>query len=235
MKVDIATLRQRLASARLLLLFTPDACAGRDPLAVLEAALPAIDVVQVRPKPLGTGARGLAPCDARATFEWTERVLDLVRAQREFDVIVTVDDRVDVARALFDAGCAGVHLGESDCPVGVARAQLGRHALIGLSTHTFEAVIEADELDVDYIGFGPVHATHTKGYELGLGAEAAVIACASSRHPLFPIGGITHANALELARVGRAAVASAILAAEDPARAARELRALLTLAEDGAD
>ena len=72
-----------------------------------------------------------------------------------------------------------------------------------------------------------MHATRTKGYEHGLGSECCWIASEASPLPLFPIGGIDRSNAQELARVGRAAVSSAILAAPDPARAARELRALL--------
>jgi thiamine-phosphate diphosphorylase len=219
--------RDRIARARLLLLFTPAACAQRDPLAVLEAVLPWVDVVQVRPKPLGSARRSAAPCEAREAFEWTVRVLDVVRARPDLEVLVTVDDRVDVARALQERGCAGVHLGQDDCPAGIAREQLGPGALIGLSTHTLHEVAEADELPVDYLGFGPIHATATKGLEAGLGAETAWIATQATDMPIFAIGGITHTNAGELARVGRAAAASAILGAQDPARAARELRALL--------
>jgi thiamine-phosphate pyrophosphorylase len=231
---DPSRLRERLQSAQLLLLFSPELCRSRDPLAVLEAVLSEVDIVQVRPKPAGRGASSLSPCGARETFEWCERVLDLVRARPALDVIVMVDDRVDVARALWDAGCAGVHLGQDDCPVATARRFLGPGPLLGLSTHDFEQVIEADELAVDMLGFGPVHATHTKGYAEGLGAEMAWIASSAGSHPLFAIGGIDVDNAAELARVGRIAVASAILGADDPARAARELREQLTLDQDEA-
>lgn len=224
MRPDPSHLRERLAAARLLLLFTPEACGERDPLAVLEAALAAVDVVQVRPKPLAARA----PCEARATHDWTVRVLDLLRAHGSCDVLVMVDDRVDVARALWERGCAGVHVGADDTPPAVARAFLGAAPLIGLSTHASEDVIASEDDPLDYLGFGPVHPTGTKGYERGLGAEAAWIAAQASTRPLFPIGGIALENAGELVRVGRAAVASAILAAPDPARAARELRALLS-------
>jgi thiamine-phosphate pyrophosphorylase len=210
-----------------LLLFTPAACGARDPLEVLESVLPSIDVVQVRPKALGATGAVHAPCEARATWEWARRVLDLVNARADVDVLVTVDDRVDVAAALRSAGCAGVHLGQDDCPVEVARAALGPDALIGLSTHTLDQVAEAEDAPVDYLGFGPVHATSTKGYAAGLGSEAVWIAGQASAKPIFAIGGITLENVGELARVGRAAVASAILGADDPARAAREMRALL--------
>jgi thiamine-phosphate pyrophosphorylase len=77
------------------------------------------------------------------------------------------------------------------------------------------------------LGFGPIHATATKGYAHGLGAEMAWIAAQSSNLPIVPIGGIDAHNANELARVGRVCVGSAILAAPDPAAAARALREAL--------
>lgn len=222
--------RAQLARARLLLLFTPELCGPRDPLEVLAAALPFVDVVQVRIKP--PGALAPSPAPARESWEWSRRILDLARAPRTPAFVLTVDDRADVARALQAEGLAGVHLGQDDMPCAAARELLGAEALIGLSTHGLEQVGEALEQPVDYLGFGPVHATRTKGYARGLGSELCWIASAASVLPLFPIGGIERSNAQELARVGRAAVSSAILAAEDPARAARELRALLE-PEDG--
>ena len=223
MEQDPHELRRRLNRARILLLFTPSACGDRDPLAILAEVLGEVDIVQVRPKAPGAAT----PCEARATFDWTVRVLDLVRARPELEVLVMVDDRVDVAAALRTEGCAGVHVGTDDMPVALARELLGPTALIGSSTHTFDDVAAADDESVDYIGFGPVHPTGTKGYASGLGAEAAWIAHTASSKPVFPIGGINLENAHELARVGRAAVAAAILSAPDPARAARELRAIL--------
>lgn len=228
MELDPIFVRERLDRARLLLLFTPEVCGDREPLSVLEAVLPEIDIVQVRPK--AAGARTVS--EARATFDWTVRVLDLVRANARHDVLVMVDDRVDVAKALWERGCAGVHLGADDMPPSSARAFLGPNPLIGLSTHALEDVIAAEDERVDYLGFGPIRPTGTKGYERGLGVEAAWIAAAASARPLFPIGGIDHATAAELARVGRAAAAAAILCADDPARAAREMRALLATESD---
>ncbi|MBK7875567.1 MAG: thiamine phosphate synthase [Planctomycetes bacterium] len=224
--------RELLANARLLLLFTPELCGARAPESVLEAVLPEVDVLQLRIKPLGAG-RGpeLAPADAAGTRRWAERALEL-RAKLGARTLLFVDDRVDVAALLLDAGLSGVHLGQDDCPAAIAREELGPRAILGWSTHSVEQVLEADELPVDYLGFGPVHATKTKGYERGLGAELAWIASRGTSKPVFPIGGIDRENAQELARIGRAAVSSAILGAVDPVRAARELRALLTPADD---
>jgi thiamine-phosphate pyrophosphorylase len=128
---------------------------------------------------------------------------------------------------LLRAGLDGVHLGADDAPPELARELLGPDVLIGLSTHTAADVARAEELPVDYLGFGPIHATETKGYRQGLGAEAAWIAAQASALPVFPIGGIEPSNAAELAEVGRAAVSRAVLAAEDPGAAARWLVELL--------
>ncbi len=225
---DPLELRDRLARARIVLLFTPELVTSGDPLAALEAAAPWIDVVQIRPKALGDAST--APGPARATFEWAERVLALDAIVRA-GVLVTVNDRVDVAAALWTRGVVGVHLGQDDAAPRDARAFLGPGPLIGLSTHDLEQVVLAEDEPVDYLGFGPVNATPTKGYARGLGAEACWIAAEGARRPLFPIGGIGVENAGELTRVGRAAVGSAILAATDPAAAARAIRGALAPSE----
>lgn len=227
--LDALELRRRLADARLYLVFTPEIVTGRDPLAVLEAALPHVDLVQVRPKPPEAGLDPLRPApkaavsDARAVHEWTLKVLELCERLRS-EALVIVNDRVDVARSLLDRGVAGVHVGQEDTPPQVARELLGSSALIGLSTHTSAQVVSALDEPVDYLGFGPVRASATKGYERGLGTEKAWIASLAATVPVFPIGGIGLAEAAELAEVGRAAVSSAILNAPDPAAAALALR-----------
>ena len=216
---DPDALRARLGRARLMLLFTPELARG-DPLAALACALPCADVVQVRVKS-AEHPRGASP--ARALCDWTLRVLELVQDR----ALVLVNDRVDVCAALLARGVAGVHLGDRDTPPEDARALLGPLPLIGLSTHAQADVARAGELPLDYLGFGPVFPTATKGYARGLGPEAAWIAAQGALVPLFPIGGIDAQNAIELEPVGRACVGSAILGAADPGAAARAVRAAL--------
>jgi thiamine-phosphate pyrophosphorylase len=229
------TLRAQLGDARLLLIFTPEVVCDGDPMERLAALLPYVDIVQVRPKPVASEqASGLSadpPAEARATFEWTERVLELVKhadLEEGARPLVMVNDRVDVAMALADAGCAGVHLGESDLPPKEARAMLPEGLLIGLSTHDMAGVVRSHDEPVDYLGFGPVFASQTKGYSDARGPERAWVASEAASVPVFAIGGITPANAGELESVGRVAVASALLSAEDPAAEAESLRAALS-------
>lgn len=218
--------RERLGRARLMLVLTPAAArAGADPLAILEQALPWVDAIQVRIKPLGKDASAVA--SARETHDWTLRVLALVRRAAS-PALVLVDDRVDVARALAAQGVDGVHVGQDDLAPRDVRRLLGDELLIGLSTHDGRDLARAVDEPVDYLGFGPVWSTATKGYRLGKGPETAWVAASSAApRPLFPIGGIDATNACDLAPVGRAAVSAAILGAADPAAAAQAIRTAL--------
>ena len=233
--------RARLSDARLLLVFTPDLAAG-DPLEALECALAAVDVVQVRPKPLGDrradAVARATVTEARAAHMWSRRVLDLCRGlSRDDRPLIFVNDRVDVAVALAEEGLDGVHVGADDTPASVARRALGNDLLLGLSTHTVGDVAATWDEPVDLLGYGPVFPTPTKGYGAPgaavhaprvVGPESAWVASESATVPLFPIGGIDLSNAGQLDRVGRAAVGSSILGAHEPAAAARALRALLS-------
>ena len=200
------------------LLLTP-AASRHELRALLDAVRDAVDVVQVRPKPLGESA---APAPARDCLELTRLALEVLGTGDDAPLVI-VDDRVDVARALWDEGAAGVHLGQDDAPPRVARDALGPGPVIGLSTHDLTQVVLAGEEPVDYVGFGPIHATGTKGYGAGLGPELAWVASGAAPGPLFPIGGIDGTNVDGLAEVGRAVVGAAILDAEDPREAARAL------------
>lgn len=230
---DGARLRAALADARVYLIFTPELCGERDPLEVLRAAWPWIDLLQVRPKareqgldPLRASNSAALVSEARTSYDWCRRVLELA-CEFERLVPVLVNDRVDVAASLRELGLAGVHLGQDDFLPSLAREQLGPDALIGLSTHSPAQVARAEDEPVDYLGFGPFRATATKGYARGLGPEACWLAQEASPRPVFPIGGIDLTNIGELERVSRAAVGSAILSADDPGAAARAIREAL--------
>src|SRR5687768_16941782 len=89
--------RERLRTARLMLLFTPELARAQDPLEALEASLPHVDVVQVRVK---SRAHPSGPSPARELYVWTERVLAIASGR----ALVLVDDRIDVAGALAARG-----------------------------------------------------------------------------------------------------------------------------------
>ncbi len=193
---------------RLYLIFTPDLC-RHDPWHTLAEALAGgVDLVQWRRK--AEDRTGLARCR------------DLCRAH---GVPVIVNDDV-MAAVRWRA--AGAHVGQGDMPLPAARKLLVDQWL-GVSTHDTAQIAEAKAQGADYIGFGPCHATLTKGYATGktpAEIEAAVAMAAKHSLPLFAIGGITPDNLLPLRLLGidRIAVASHVLQADDPRGAAAALR-----------
>ncbi len=107
------------------------------------------------------------------------------------DVILIVNDHVDLCQAV-DAD--GVHLGQNDLPVDVARKILGKDKIIGFSTHNSKQGKQAEQTSADYIGVGPVFKTTTKLHEPIAGLEYACFAAQHLNIPHVALGGITEAN-----------------------------------------
>ncbi|MBI2358471.1 MAG: thiamine phosphate synthase [Deltaproteobacteria bacterium] len=139
-----------------------------------------------------------------------------------------VNDRVDVALA---ANADGVHLGQEDLPLSVARKLVGKEKLIGISTHELEQAIEAEQGGADYIGFGPIFGTATKetGYA-PRGVDMLRAVCRAVSIPVVAIGGISEANVAQVWRAGAAAAAmiSDLMRAEDVAAKVRRILAMRT-------
>lgn len=185
---------------------------GRSTLAIVQAAVRGgVTCVQLREK----GA---------STREFIEEALNVKAFLKSSAVPLVVNDRVDVALAV---GADGVHLGQNDLPLDRARALVGGSMLIGISVESIRDAVEAESGGADYLGVSPIFATPTKAdtaAPLGL-AGLNAIRCAV-RTPLVAIGGVNRRNAAGVIRSGAdgIAVVSAIVAAEDPERAARDLK-----------
>src|SRR5438093_12339290 len=118
-----------------------------------------------------------------------------------------MNDRADIATALK---ADVVHLGQSELPAEAARHLLGERAIIGISTHDLAQVKLAARMPVDYVAFGPIFATATKGNPdpvVGLNALREARAILSSL-PLIAIGGLTIRNAPARFALGAASVAT---------------------------
>jgi thiamine-phosphate pyrophosphorylase len=177
---------------------------------VLQAVAGGVDCVQLREKQLAT----------RDFVEQAERLQPLLR---DVGVPLIINDRIDIAMAV---GADGVHLGQGDMPVPLARQMLGPDAIIGLSVENWEEVERAEELRVDYLGVSPVFETPTKtDTKDAWGLSGLTRIKSLSRHPLVAIGGLNLANIADVVRAGAdgIAVVSAICSALDPKAAAREL------------
>ena len=147
-----------------------------------------------------------------------------------FRAPLIINDRIDVALA---GGADGVHIGQDDMPYAEARRLMGPKAIIGLSVETWDDVVEAEALDVNYLGVSPVFETPSKTDTKGnWGLEGLARIKAYSRHPLVAIGGLNASNAKEAVMAGAdcIAVVSAICAAPDPLLASREINDIIQAA-----
>lgn len=196
------------ASFRLCLIVTRSMCA-LDPLRTIEEAVQGgVDMIQVREK----------DCSSADLLSWS---LHVVALGEKLKVPVIINDSVEVAIA---AKAGGVHLGQDDMSIADARQLLGKNKLIGLSTHDLEQLDDAALAGADYVGFGPIFPTATKGYAKGIGVEQLTGAVVLSSLPMLAIGGITVENAWMLPGKAGIAVSSAICCSEEPAKIAHSLR-----------
>jgi len=190
-------------------------CAGRSlERIVLEAVEGGVTMVQLREKDL-------------CTREFVREAISLRKALASKGVPLIINDRVDVALA---CGADGVHIGQSDMSYPIARKLLGKERIIGLSVENQLQVIEANYLDVDYIGVSPVFGTSTKTDTAEpFGLDGLREAVGASIHPAVAIGGINTSNIADVMACGVAGVAlvSAIIASEDPKTASRNLIGLI--------
>jgi thiamine-phosphate pyrophosphorylase len=182
-------------------------------------------------KALMGGAAGiqLREKDVSTRF-FVEEARQMKALTTKFCVPLIINDRIDVALA---SGADGVHIGQDDMPYAEARRLMGPRAIIGLSVETWNDVVEAEVLDVNYLGVSPVFETPTKTDTKGnWGLEGLAKIKAYSRHPLVAIGGMNASNAKEAVTAGAdcIAVVSAICAAPDPLRASREINEIILAA-----
>ena len=196
---------------RLYLVTDRDAAKGRDMVGVVRQAVKGgVTMVQLREK-------------AACTRDFVELGQRLTEVLRPLGVPLLVNDRIDVALAI---GADGVHIGQSDMPYKMARQILGSGKIIGLSVESLDDVRSANALDVDYVGVSPVFSTPTKtDTKRPFGLDGLRKAVELSVHPVVGIGGMNVQTAAPVMCCGAdgIAVVSAIIGAENPERASREL------------
>lgn len=140
-----------------------------------------------------------------------------------YRIPLLIDDRADIALAV-DA--AGVHVGQSDLPVSVARRLLGPNKLVGATAKTVPQALEAQAQGADYLGVGAIFPTTTKVITVLTKVETVCEICRAVRIPAVAIGGLNAENLSVLSQcpVGGVAVVSAIMKQADPESAARSLK-----------
>jgi thiamine-phosphate pyrophosphorylase len=144
-----------------------------------------------------------------------EQAMKLRQLCHNYGALFIMNDRVDLALAV-DAD--GVHLGQQDMPIAIARQLLGPQRLIGRSTTNPKEMQGAITDGADYIGVGPVYETPTKVGKVATGVEYVSYAAKNSPIPWFAIGGIDPNNINEVIDAGaeRVAVVRSLMEAEQP-------------------
>lgn len=154
---------------------------------------------------------------------YIEEALRVKAITQRHGVPLIINDRADVALAV---GAAGVHLGQDDLPIDVARRILGSSTIIGISVQTPQQAIEAQEHGADYVGAGPVFPTISKDdAEQPIGIAGLQAICQAVSIPVIAIGGIYAHNAAQVMAAGAAGISviSAIFNAPDITEAATAL------------
>ena len=121
-----------------------------------------------------------------------------------YQVPLIIDDRLDVCLAV-DA--AGLHIGDDELPVSVARKVLGPEKILGVTAKTVKRALEAEEGGADYLGTGAIFPTRTKENAPITLISTLKTICQTVAIPVVAIGGLTSENIDQLIGTGIAGVA----------------------------
>ena len=159
----------------------------------------------------------------KSTREYLALAEKVHKLTQKYNVPLIIDDRLDIAMAV-DA--EGVHLGQSDMPIHIARKLFGPDKIIGATAKTVPQALEGYEQGADYLGVGAIYPTTTKVKTILTSTDILGDICNAVPIPVNAIGGLNKDNMDILAGIPIAGicVVSAIMKAEDPKLAAMELR-----------
>lgn len=181
--------------------------------AVEESIKGGVTLVQLREKRLGT-------------LEFYNIAVKIKSITDKYKIPLIINDRIDIAEAI---DCAGVHLGQNDMPMDIARNILGNKKIIGVSASTLEEAQKAEKQGADYVGVGAMFPTTTKDDASAVAVECLKEIKEGITIPVVAIGGITEKNIvlLKTSNIDGIAVVSAILGKNNAKKAAEKLRMLL--------
>lgn len=159
----------------------------------------------------------------KTTREYISLAKKVHEITQRYNVPLIIDDRVDVALAV-DA--EGVHVGQSDMPVDIARKLLGDKKIVGATAKTVPQAFEAYAQGADYLGVGAIYPTTTKVKTVLTSVETLkeIVSCVPIK--VNAIGGLNkdNINVLKNSGIDGICVVSAIMKAENPKQAAIELK-----------
>ena len=158
----------------------------------------------------------------KSTREYLSLAKKVHKLTERYGVPLIIDDRLDVAMAV-DA--EGVHLGQSDMPIDIARSIFGQDKIIGVTAKTVPQALEAYEQGADYLGVGAIYPTTTKVKTILTSTDTLRDICDAVPIPVNAIGGLNKENidVLQGIPIAGVCVVSAIMKAADPKQAAIDL------------
>lgn len=160
--------------------------------------------------------------------EFLKEAFAIKKVTTAYNVPLIINDNLEVA---LQSNADGLHIGQDDCSVEIARKALGDNKILGVSAQTIEQAKAAEAAGADYLGVGAVFATATKDDAVLVGPENLAAICQSVKIPVVAIGGITTQNLPSLLPSGIAGVAlvSAIFAQSDITAACHKLLDIINL------
>ncbi len=157
--------------------------------------------------------------------DFLEEAIHISKLCRKYKVPFFINDNVDIA---IKCGADGIHVGQEDMKAKDVRNLVGEHMMIGVSVHSVEEALQAQENGADCLGVGAMFSTSTKLDADVLPWETLHDICHAVDIPVVAIGGINKENIMQLSDSGVDGVAlvSAIFAAKDIETECQKLRAL---------
>ena len=150
-----------------------------------------VTIVQLREKNLTTNQY----------YQLAKQVKEITDA---YQVPLIIDDRLDICLAVDSAG---LHIGDDELPVSVARQVLGPEKILGVTAKTVKRALEAETSGADYLGTGAIFPTITKENAPITLISTLKTICQTVAIPVVAIGGLTSENIDQLAATGIAGVA----------------------------
>ncbi|MCQ2737351.1 MAG: thiamine phosphate synthase [archaeon] len=174
-----------------------------------EAIKGGVTVVQIREK----------DADTLEFYNISNKVKEICS---KYNVPLIINDRIDIALAI-DAN--GVHIGQSDMPIKIARKLIGNDKILGISAHNLEEATDAEENGADYLGVGAIFSTSTKKDANDVSIDTLKEITSNVDIPTVAIGGINLDNVEKLkdTNISGISVVSAIMNAENPKIASENL------------
>lgn len=158
----------------------------------------------------------------KSTIEYIDLARKVHSITQKYNVPLIIDDRVDVALAI---NAEGVHVGQSDMPVSIARKLMGEDKIVGATTKTVAQAKNAFKQGADYLGVGAIYPTTTKVKTVLTSTETLKDICKAVSIPVNAIGGLNKDNidVLKGIPIAGICVVSAIMKADNPKEKTIEL------------